>query len=215
MGDDWRVRITLADDRQSTALANQLEQGELEHELAAGADERVIVSLDDRDVFLYSGTREQAERALRAIDRLTAQRGWSTRTELRRWHPTAEEWEDPDAPLPEGAEELAAEREERIARERTESRELGFSQYEVRVECQSHRDTVALAERLRQDGLRPVRRWRYLLVGAADEASAQALADRLTAEAPAGSMVRVEGSLAAVAAETPANPFAVFGGMGL
>lgn len=215
MGDDWRVRITLADDRQATALANELERGELDHELAPEAGERVIVSLDDCDVFLYAGTREQAERALRAIDQLTSHRGWTAGTELRRWHPAAEEWENPDAPLPEGAEELAAEREERIARERAESRELGFSQYEVRVECQSHRETAALADRLRHEGLQPLRRWRYLLVGAPDEESAQALADRLTAEAPAGSTVRVEATLAAVAAETPANPFAVFGGMGL
>lgn len=215
MNDDWRARITLPTDHAATALVNELERGDLEHELAPGAGERVIVSLDDRDVFLYSGTREQAERGVAAIERVAAERGWTAQTELRRWHPAAEEWEDPDSPLPEAADEFAAERAERIAREREETRELGFSQYEVRVECQSHRDTVALADKLQAEGMAPLRRWRYLLVGAQDEESAQALADRLTAEAPAGSVVRVEASLAAIAAETPANPFAVFGGLGL
>jgi hypothetical protein len=60
-----------------------------------------------------------------------------------------------------------------------------------------------------------VRRWRYLLISAADEDSARMLADRLTAECPPGCTVTVEASLAAVAADTPANPFAVFGGLGL
>lgn len=193
-------------------MTDRLERGDLEHALPA---QHVAVSLDDRDVFLYADTREQAEASERAISELARKEGWRCESELRRWHPTAEEWEDPDTPLPEGREELAAEHAERVAHEREQSRELGFSEFEVRVECASHRDTTALADRLAAEGLEPVRRWRYLLVGAPDEDTARELADRLTQEAPAGSRVRVEASLAAVAAELPPNPFRVFGGLGI
>ena len=102
---------------------------------------------------------------------------------------------------------------ELIAQERVESATL-VSEFEVRVTCSSHHDTVELSHRLRAEGIPYVRRWRYLLIGATDEESAAALAERLSAEAPAGSTVTVEGSLAAVNAETPTNPFAVFGGLG-
>ena len=59
-----------------------------------------------------------------------------------------------------------------------------------------------------------MRRWKYLVVGAADEDSAKALAARLEAEAPAGSKVTAEGSGKVAWAERPANPFAIFGGLG-
>ena len=91
---------------------------------------------------------------------------------------------------------------------------MHFSEYEVRVETGSHRETVALAETLRAEGIPSLRRWRYLLVGASDEQSAATLADRIRTLAPLGSKVEVEGSSAAVAQEAPPNPFAVFGGLG-
>src|SRR5579884_3752229 len=212
MSDDWRLRATFTDRSDAAALTERLQHGDLEHALAPG---RIAVSRDDREVFLYADAREQAEAAERAISELAGREGWRCETELRRWHPEAEEWEDPGAPLPSGGEALAAEHAERVDREREESRELGVAEYEVRVQCAYHRDTVELSDRLAAEGLEPVRRWRFLLVGAADEDAARALADRITQEAPPGSRVTVEGSLAAVAAETGVNPFAVFGGLGL
>lgn len=214
MSDDWRLRLTLGSHHQASQLADQLEEGKLEHALESGAGDRVVVSVDDNEVFLYTDTREQAERASASLAELARTNAWQAQAELRHWHPEAEEWEDPDAPLPEAAPDIAAEREERVAREREESREMGYAEYEVRVECHSHRDTVALAERLRDEGLQPLRRWRFLLIGANDEESAQALADRLSQEVPAGCTVRVEATLATIEAETGGNPFAVFGGLG-
>ena len=67
---------------------------------------------------------------------------------------------------------------------------------------------------LRAEGLPAVRRWKYLVVGATDEDSAKALATRLEGEAPAGSKVTVEGSGQVAYDERPANPFAMFGGLG-
>ncbi|HET9720671.1 MAG TPA: hypothetical protein VFP55_11380 [Solirubrobacteraceae bacterium] len=218
MSDDWRLRVTVGGRGEAEELAEQLKHGRLEHGMASGAVDRVIVSVDDREVFLYADGREQLDRARQAIETLAGSRRWSVESRLSRWHPVAEEWEDPDAPLPADESGLAAEYAERIAEEREESRELtrelGAPEWEVRIECRSHRDTVALSERLEGEGLRPVRRWRYLLVGAVDEDSARQLADRLTGEATPGCTITVEGSGAAVAAETPPNPFAVFGGLG-
>jgi hypothetical protein len=52
------------------------------------------------------------------------------------------------------------------------------------------------------------------LIGADDEDAAEALAERLRGEAPQGSKVKVEGTWKSALAETPSNPFAIFGGLG-
>ncbi|HTX46496.1 MAG TPA: hypothetical protein VMD48_09470, partial [Solirubrobacteraceae bacterium] len=134
--------------------------------------------------------------------------------ELKRWHPAAEEWEDPDVPLPTSAGEEAAERAELMEREREEAEEDRSTEFEVRVQCNSHGDAVRLAEQLEAERLPHARRWRYILVGAADEDSAQALAERLRSEAPEGSEVTVEGTAGAALDERPPNIFALFGGLG-
>ncbi len=92
--------------------------------------------------------------------------------------------------------------------------ESGEPEFEVRVDLPSHREAVRFAEHLRAEGLPAVRRWKYLVVGATDEDGARALATRLESEAPSGSEVVVEGSGQVAYAERPANPFAVFGGLG-
>ena len=120
----------------------------------------------------------------------------------------------PGRPASQTGAALESEHAERIAQEDEESRERGSSEWEVRIECHSHHDTVALAERLEGEGMQPVRRWRYLLVGAADEDAARALADRLAGEVPAGCTVTAEGSGAVAYDLRPPNPFAVLGGLG-
>ena len=216
MHDDWRVQVTVGDRATAVALAERLSSGELEHGLAGAAGDRVIVSadVDDREVFLYAGSREQVSGAVDAVQALAAREGWTVVTAVRRWHPDAESWEDPDAPLPDGDGERSLEHAALVERERAEAASVGWTAYEVRVSCPSHRETVALAGRLREEGISCVRRWRYLLLGAADEDAARALADRIGAWVPPGTTVTVEGSAAAIAAETPSSPFAVFGGRG-
>ena len=136
--------------------------------------------------------------------------------ELRHWHPTAEAWEDPDKPLPTDDAQRAAEHAELIAGERRQALAEREPEFEVRIECASRADAAALSQRLREEGLPNVHRFKYVVVGAADEDTADALAERIQAEAPEGSVVRAEGTLAAVLDEGGAsNPFAVFGGMGV
>jgi hypothetical protein len=215
MNDDWRVRVTCPTTATSVALSEELRSGHIEHELQSEAGDRVIVSVEGHELFLYASTREQAQKATDAIDRLARGAGVAVETELRRWHPVAEEWVDADAPLPQSDEAAAAEHAELMQRERQESASMHFSEWEVRVECSSHRDVVALAQRLRDENIPSVRRWRYLLVGATDEDSARALAQRIEADLPAGGTVEVEASGPAIEAELPPNPFAVFGGLGV
>lgn len=71
-----------------------------------------------------------------------------------------------------------------------------------------------LADRLQAEDLRVVRRWKYIVIGAADEDEAKELAQRLELQAPSGSEVSAEASGPVAWAERPSNPFAIFGGLG-
>jgi hypothetical protein len=148
------------------------------------------------------------------IHSLASEHGWCADSELQRWHPIAEQWEDPDKPLPSSQAERAAEHDELVRSEDEESRTEGFSEWEVRVQCASHHDAKRLSARLGGEGTPNVRRWTYLLIGAEDEDAARRLADRIQREAPSGATVSVEVSGRAVLEVASdagrVNPFVVF-----
>jgi hypothetical protein len=214
MNDDWRLQVDLHEESHGRALSERLDAQQLQHDLSDAFHDRVIVTRDGAQVFLYAGTREQAEKAREAIESDARQHGWSLEVDFRHWHPLAEEWEDPDKPLPASDAAKLAERKELMARERKETEKRGYPEFEVRADLPSHHDALVLSEQLRAEGIPVVHRWRYLLVGATDEDSTKALAERIKNEAPAGSRVEVEGTWAAVYGERPRNPFAVLGGLG-
>ena len=215
MSDDWRLTVGMSDDGAAKALTERLEAEQLDQDLQKTFGDRLIVSGDGADVLVYAGERAQAEAAADAIRALAGEHHWEVELELKRWHPTAEEWEDPDKPLPASDEELAAEHARLVARERDDTAERGYAEYEVKVHCSSHRDTVKLASRLHDEGLPIVRRWKYILVGASDEDAANALAERLRAEAPTGATVTAEVSQRAAWDDDPGRgSFAMFGGLG-
>ena len=214
MNDDWRLQVDLHDPKHAQPLLERLDARELQHDLSSAFHDRVIVSRDDARIFLYAGSEKQIEGARELLLKLAGQHGWSLDVELRRWHPIAEEWEDPDKPLPDGEGAMEAEREEAMAAERRHTEESGYPEFEVRVDLPSRHDAVDFAERLRSESLPAVHRWRFLLVGATDEDSANALAERIRSEAPDGSRVSVEGTWKEAYAELPPNPFAVLGGLG-
>jgi hypothetical protein len=210
MSDDWRLRIDVQEPTRALRLLDRLAASELEHELSSSFSDRVILSRENSTLYCYTGTREQAERAEELARRLASEHDWQIDLALHRWHPTAERWEDPDVPLPTSDAERAAEHAELIASERAQP----VPEFEVRIECSTRKAARDLADRLRAEGLPNVHRARYVLVGAADEDSAKALAERLRAEAPEGSTVTAEGTYDTVLAEIGPNPFAIFGGMG-
>jgi hypothetical protein len=213
MSDDWRVRIDLHEDGHARSLTDRLEATDLEHELESEFHDRVVVSRDGPEVFLYAGSREQAEAAEKLVRSLAHENGWHLETELKRWHEASEAWKDPDAPVPQDDADRAAEHAQLIASEREQVRRTGTPEFEVRVECPSHADAELVVAKLREDGRPSVQRSNYVLTGAFDEDDAAALAARLQDEVPPGCTVTVEGSAQAVYDERPSSPFAFLGGL--
>jgi hypothetical protein len=213
MNDDWRLRIELHEHGLAHQLGELLAAAELEHDLEASFHDRVVVSVDGSEVFCYAGTRAQAQAAAQLIRQLAAQHGWEVEVELTHWHPTSEEWEDPDEPLPHTAGELEQEHEERVAQERDESAKQGYPEFEVRIQSASRGEAAELADRLSHEGVPNLHRWSYVLVGATDEDSAEALAQRLRGEVPPGTAVTVERNQRAIYDDRPWSPFSVLGGL--
>jgi hypothetical protein len=214
MNDDWRVRINLQEEGVAHDLTEQFDANELEHDLGQSFHERVIVSQDGPVVFCYAGSRDQAERVRELADQVAQRHSWTIDTQIAHWHPVSEEWESPDAPEPSTPADVEAEREQRVADEREESAEEGYPEFEVRVQCRSRRDATELSHRLDSEDLPHVHRSHYLLVGATDEDSAQALAERLRGEAPEDCEVLVEMNRRSVYDHRPFNPFTLLGGLG-
>jgi hypothetical protein len=192
--DDWRIRIEV-EEEHAQGLLDRLggDLGSEARELAEDLKERrLAVSRDGETVFVYAGTRAEAERAHAVVEAELRGNAVEAKTSrVEHWLDAEERWDDE----PPG--ETWAEQE----------LERGYAPWEVRVECGSRREASDLAERLEQEGYRPERRFQYLIVGAASKEDAEALAARLHGEVEAGGQVVREAE--------PANPFAVFGGLGL
>ena len=130
MSDDWRLKVALVDDGAARALTERLSAEKLGEDLESSFGDRVVVSGEGADVFVYADAREQADAAADVIRGLATKHEWDVELELKRWHPTAEEWEDPDVPLPQSDAERAAEHAQRVAKEREETSERGYAEYE-------------------------------------------------------------------------------------
>jgi hypothetical protein len=193
--DDWRIRIEVEEEEHATGLLERLardlgsEARELAHELEA---RRLAVSRDREIVFVYAATRAEAERAHGVVEAELRENGIEARTSrIEHWLDEEDRWDD--EPPGETWEE--------------EELKRGYAPWEVRVECSSRQEARELAERLEAEGYKPERRFQYLIVGTASREDADALAKRLHGEVEAGGEV--------VREVEPANPFAVFGGLGL
>jgi hypothetical protein len=192
--DDWRIRIEVEEEAHATGLLDRLsgdlgsEARELARDLEAN---RLAVSRDGETVFVYAATRAAAEQAHAVVEAELRAHGIEARTSgIEHWLDEEDRWDD-EAPG-------ETWEEEEIGR--------GFAPWEVRVECPSRQEADELAERLEAEGYKPERRFQYLIVGTASREDADALATRLHGEVePGGGLVwEVE----------PANPFAIFGGLG-
>ena len=205
MSDEWRVEVQLDDDEHGFGLSERLRSRELDDEARARLGDRVIVTRNGPEVFLYSAGERGAREAERVVKELVAEHGLSAQVALTRWHPVEESWKDASIPLPRTEEERRAEHERLEAAEREELAEEGEFDWEVRAKLPSHGDMARLADRLEAEGLAVTRRWRYMLVGALTEDDARAIARRIEGEAPAGTEARVEANL-----DEPAHPLFVF-----
>jgi hypothetical protein len=202
--EDWRVEVQLQDE----GAAQQLHAAASVADLAAHArktvGERAVISVDGPLIFAYATSRANAEAARAALSDLLAKEGLvATSVRLARWHDVAEEWEDPELPLPVGAAALAAERAELEQSELAEAAGDKYPEWEVRVSLPTHRQAIEFAEHLRDESLPCQRHWRYLLLGTWTEVEAEDLAARLRNEVPADSKVVVEGTYRSVREHKP------------
>jgi hypothetical protein len=194
MNDDWRIEVEFVEEGSARALDDHLEAAELKHDLRKSFHDLVIVTRDGARVYLYAGDRAQAEAAQALIERLAQEQDWRIATDVKRWHSTEEEWRPVDEALPEAAGGKAAEHRKLIEHERAQTEERGYPEFEAFAELPSPAEARELAERLSQEGFQCVRRWKYVAIGATDEDSAKALAERIRAEAPTGSRVTAQGT---------------------
>ena len=214
MTDDWRLTVELPEEGASRELVRWLGEVRMEGGERELLGDRVIASRDGPRVFLYTDAEEHA----RAVEQMVLARlghPAAGRVELARWHPVEQRWEEASVPLPRNEAEWRAEHERLQAREAAESRASGEAEWEVRVELPTHEETVAFAELLERERIPVVRRYTFLLVGAVNEDAAEALAERLEAEAPEGARIEVEPGGRTAWEVAPHNPFAVFGGLGV
>jgi hypothetical protein len=178
------VTVTLDNEadveRAVAALREHVVPGDVRRQLG----NRVAVSEDGLNVFLYAGTENAAREAAGIAREVMANLQLSADFAIDRWHPIEEEWEDAGTPLPATAAQRQAEHERLVAEETRESVAAGEPEWEVRVETSSHHDAVKLAERLRAEGRPVIRRWKFLLLGADNEDDARALAEAVKKEAP-------------------------------
>lgn len=203
------MTVTFDDPATVGWLTDRLRVHKVEDEARARLGGRVSVSGGGAHVFLYAGSLAAAQEAEQAVRMIVEENGLQADFALDRWHPIEERWEDGAQPLPETASERAAEHERFEADEAAESQASGVADWEVRVDMPTHREAVALAARLTAEGQEPIRRWKYVIVGANNEDQANALAKAIQDEA-ADATVTVEPALGMVQARF-GSPFALFG----
>ena len=188
--DDYRIRVRVEDD-ESWLDRLGLELGGEAAELARELEERrLAVSRDGDELFVYAGTRAEAERARSVVQALLRDEGLTAVTgPVEHWLEDEERWDD--EPPGETWEE--------------EERRHGHAPWEVRVQARSREEAKALEERLEGEGYSVSRLFDLLVVGTASREDAEELARRIHGE--------VEPGGAAVWETVPGNPFAVFGGL--
>lgn len=191
--DDWRIHIEVEDVHERLLERLGLELDDEARELARELEgRRLAVSRDGDEVFVYASSRVEAEHAQKVVESELSALGLEARTSrVEHWLEHEERWDDEPR------------------RETWEEEELGegHAPWEVRVATQSRHEAQSLVEQLRSEGYRPLRRFQYVIVGTASKEDAERLAARLHGE--------VEGGGDLVYEVEPANPFAIFGGLGL
>ena len=190
--DDWRVTISVSDQAQTGQAQRSVSLRPVEEDIRRQAGRTIAVGADDRQIFLYAGTETAARDAERIARDVLARHGIAAESALHRWHPIEEQWENPDVAMPHTEAERQAEHQRLEDTETAESVATGIAQWQVRVDLGSHRQAVALARTLENEGRAVVRRWKFLLVGASNEDQARELAGQIRREAPPGAAVSAE-----------------------
>jgi hypothetical protein len=140
-------------------------------------------------VSAYTDDRVAAEAAARVAREVAGQHGLAARVSVECWRPVARRWEDASAV---SQRDLAEEHDYQQREDRRRSAETGVAQWRVRVELRTHRDTVALAQRLSRDGHQVDQGWKSVLAGADSEDDAHRLAEKTQQGVPSDAEVHAE-----------------------
>ena len=190
---DWRVSVRLHAGGEAGQAVEHLSAHKVENEVHQRLGGRVVVGTDGSDeLFLYTHTADAAATAQQSVSQVLAGHGMRADYAVERWHPVAEEWQPADVALPDTPAGVEAEREQLDAEKTSESLAGGVAMFEVRVQLRSHRESVALADRLQDEGYSVVRRWRFLVVGANNADQAAEFAAVIRQQAPAGAVISTE-----------------------
>ena len=190
--DDWRVTISVSGQAQAGRAQRSFSLHEVEEDIRRQVGRTIAIGADERQIFLYAGTETAARDPERITRDVLAQDGITAESALHRWHPIEEQWENPDVPMPQTQADRQAEHQRLEDTETAESLATGIAQWQVRVEFGSHRETVALARKLENEGRAVVRRWKFLIAGASNQDDARELAGQIRRDAPPDATVTAE-----------------------
>jgi hypothetical protein len=190
--EDWRVEAELDDDEQGYSLSERLRALDLDDEARSRLGQRVVVSRDGSQLFLYAANEAQAREAERVIRDLVTSDELSAEISMSRWHPVEQAWKDASIPLPTSSESIEAERARREDADEEEAERTGSWNWHLHVDLPHRGDAVDLSDRLEAEGHRIHRRWRYITVDLASEEAARELADELAETLPEGTELTVE-----------------------
>jgi hypothetical protein len=189
---DWRVTISLTGQPHVEQARQSFSEKEVEEEVRPLLGSNIVVGAGDSQIFLYAGTEVAAREAERTARELLDQQGIEAAFAIDRWHPIEEEWRSPDVAMPQTESERQAEHQRLEDAETADALASGTATFQARAELGSHREAVALADKLQGEGYAVVRRWKFLIVGANNDDDARALAEHIRQEAPSDAQVRVE-----------------------
>jgi hypothetical protein len=133
-GEEFRVEVDLDDPEHGLGLGERLASLDLDDEAKERLGGRATVTRDGAHLFVYTGSREAAAEAERALGALLAEEDLSAEVRTTRWHPLAEEWKDADEPMPEDEEARAAE-----LREKAEHKPQDHVEHPALVFIESHK----------------------------------------------------------------------------
>jgi hypothetical protein len=177
---EWRVEADLDDERHGYSLSERLRAHDVDDDARERLGGRVIVTRDGPRLNLYAASEGGAREAERVIRQLLEEENLTADVTVTRWDPDAEAWVPASEPT--GAAHSPAARAE-------------DHDWFVLAEPPEGHDVSALAERLSAEGHAVERRWRYLLVGAAGEEDANALAERLRTDLGPDARVEVRAAV--------------------
>ena len=184
--------ITFKDEAHVRRTAELLCEHQVTDDARRRLCNRVVVSEDRGELFLYAGSENAAREAEQLVRDVLAQHQMDADVTLSHWHPAEEQWEDAGVPLPETAEQRHAEHERLIAEETKDSLACGYDLWEVRCDLPTHREAVWLAAHLKAEGYQVTRRWKFLCLFADNEDAVNDLAKAVQRDAPTNATIHTE-----------------------